>query len=102
MAKKRKKRVVKKRKAAKATCKPCKLSPRALGLSLGIIWGLAVLIIGLAATFWGYGTQFVSMFEALYPGFKLGIQGCIIGGLWGLVDGFVFGVLLGWIYNRFN
>ncbi len=108
MAKRKRKKAARKKlkkavkKIASAVCKPCKLSPRALGLGLGILWGLAVLLIGLAATYWGYGTQFVGMFEALYPGFKLGIQGCIIGGLWGLVDGFVLGVLLAWLYNKFN
>ncbi|GEM_PF-1834477 len=81
--------------------KASKLSPRAFGLAFGILWGLTVLMMGLAGTYWGYGAGFTNLFATLYPGFTLGVQGSIIGSLWGLVDGFIFGVLLAWLYNRF-
>ena len=95
------KKSVKKKFVAKAICRVCKCSPRALGLSFGILWGLAVLLMGLAATYFGYGLNFDNVMFTIYPGFKLGVVGSIIGGLWGLVDGFIFGVLVGWLYNQF-
>jgi len=107
MAKKRKKKAVKKKvvrskpKKAAVLCRTCKLSPRAFGLACGILWGLMILLVGLAATFWSYGTAFANLFATLYPGYALGVQGSIIGGLWGLVDGFICGVLIAWLYNRF-
>jgi tetrahydromethanopterin S-methyltransferase subunit G len=84
----------------KKFCSFNKLSPRALGLSMGIIFGLIVFIMGLAETYLGYGAGFVNLFVTLYPGFKAGFIGSIIGGLWGLVDGFVCGILIAWVYNK--
>ena len=86
---------------AKSVCRVSKCSPRALGLSFGILWGLAVFFMGLGATYFSYGLNFDNMMFAMYPGFQLGLVGSIIGGLWGLVDGFIGGVIIGWLYNRF-
>lgn len=110
MAKKRSKKTVKKSvkrsvasvpRTVKSEYKHGLICPRALGLGFGIVWGLMILFVGLSATYWGYGTQFANLFSTLYPGFVIGVKGSIIGGLWGLVDGFVMGVLIGWFYNRF-
>ena len=38
----------------------CKISPLAFGLSLGVVWGGAVLIMGLLSHFFAYGTAFVT------------------------------------------
>lgn len=80
----------------------CKLSPVGLGLSLGILWGLSLLVIGLLAYYYAYGHPFVSAVGTLYLGYEPSIKGSIIGGLIGFVDAFITGFLIAWLYNRFS
>ncbi|MDI9818984.1 MULTISPECIES: bacteriophage holin [unclassified Legionella] len=79
----------------------CKLSPVALGLSLGILWGISVFIMGLIASYYAYGQPFVEALGALYIGYAPTILGSFIGGLIAFVDAFISGVILAWLYNFF-
>ena len=78
------------------------LSKRALGLSLGLIWGLTVLI----TTWWlliaGSSGSTISNVGRFYFGYSFSWIGGIIGLLWGFVDGFVCGFIIAWLYNIFN
>lgn len=78
------------------------LSTKALGLSLGIVTGLAVLL----ATWWlviiGSAGATVAKFHKFFPGYTVSWGGGIIGGIWGFVYGFIAGFLLAWIYNAVN
>jgi uncharacterized membrane protein len=78
-----------------------RLSPIALGLALGIIWGLSVLIMGLISTYYPYGKAFVASLGTVYTGFAPTVRGSIIGGLIGFVDAFILGLILAWLYNLF-
>lgn len=80
----------------------CKLSPVALGLAIGILWGVSLLVMGLVAHFYVYGKPFVDALATLYWGYEPSIQGSVIGGIIGLVDGFIMGALIGWLYNKFS
>lgn len=80
----------------------CKISPLALGLALGIMWGVSVLLMGLVAFHFMYGTAFVSTMGALYVGYEASILGSVIGGLIGFVDAFIVGVIIAWLYNVFS
>lgn len=80
----------------------CKLSPSALGLSLGVIWGLSMFLLGLSAYYYSYGKPFVDAMATLYLGFEPSIRGSIIGGVIGFVDAFITGFIIAWLYNRFN
>ncbi|WED42845.1 bacteriophage holin [Legionella cardiaca] len=79
----------------------CKLCPVSLGLSLGILWGVFVLIIGLIATYNAYGKPFVAAMGGLYIGYQPTILGSLIGGLIAFIDFFIFGFLIAWLYNLF-
>ncbi|CEK09209.1 bacteriophage holin [Legionella hackeliae] len=79
----------------------CKLSPVALGLSLGVIWGISILILGLIATYYSYAKPFVSAMGALYVGYEPTVIGSLLGGLIAFIDFFIFGFLIGWLYNLF-
>lgn len=96
MAKKRKKTT------RKTACSPCsgKLNPKAFALAAGLLWGLACLIMGIAASY-GYGTGFEKLFSTIYIGYSTTIGGSIIGGIWGFVDAFIGGYILVWLYNKF-
>ena len=80
----------------------CRLSPLALGLAFGILWGVIVLVLGLIAHFIDYGTPFVSSMGTLYIGYGPSILGSIIGGLIGFVDAFIGGFIIAWLYNLFG
>ena len=82
-----------------------KLSVRAMVLTIGILWGGAVFITGLANLAWNeYGIEFLKVVASIYPGYKAsGSFGDVITGtLYALVDGGVCGLILAWLYNRFT
>ncbi len=78
-----------------------KLSPLALGLSAGILWGLSTLIMGLMVHYFAFGTEYVTALGNIYVGYGESLQGSIIGGAMGFVHGLVYGALIAWIYNFF-
>lgn len=79
-----------------------KLNVRACGLSLGILWGASLVIMGIVAMISnGYGMGFVDAVGTLYIGYNATVLGAIIGGLWGFVDGGIGGLILAWLYNKF-
>lgn len=80
----------------------CKLCPVALGLSLGVIWGVSVFFIGMVAHFYLYGRPFVEALGVLYIGYDPSIAGCVIGGLIGFLDAFLGGLIIAWLYNVFS
>jgi hypothetical protein len=77
-----------------------RLQPFAFGIAIGVVWAVGVLLGGLVAMI-GYGAVFVNALGTVYIGYSASIVGAIIGGIWALVDGFVAGALIAWVYNRF-
>ena len=80
----------------------CKLSPLPFGLSLGVIWGASVLLMGLLAHYFAYGNAFVTAMGVVYIGYDPSITGSIIGAIFGFIDALVGGVLIAWLYNVFS
>ncbi len=85
-----------------------KLSAKSLAIALGLVWGGAVLLVGVAATVRGvqadggyYGKDFLLAVASVYPGYSATgtIGDVIVGALYGLVDGAVGGAVLAWLYN---
>ena len=78
------------------------LRKRALGLSIGLVWGLAILL----CTWWfiifeKQGEIFGKLSE-VYLGYSISWGGSFIGFIWGFVDGFIAGVLIAWLYGVFS
>jgi hypothetical protein len=75
------------------------LRKRALGIAVGLIWGLTVMI----ATWWllirGAHGHLLSTLGAFYFGYSFSFVGGIVGLIWGFVDGFICGFLIAWLYN---
>jgi len=81
-----------------------RLNLRALSLAAAVVWGLALLLTGLANMIWtGYGAGFLGTVASFYPGYHASgsFADLIVGTLYALVDGAVFGLVFGWLYNRF-
>ena len=76
-----------------------RLSPNALGVAIGVLWAVYVLSVGITAMF-GWGTALVSAISSLYIGYGPSILGAVIGALWGFVDGYIAGLVIGWLYNK--
>lgn len=79
-----------------------RLSPKALALASGILWGGAILFVGLinlAAP--SYGADYLKLMSSVYPGFHASrtFGDVLVGTGYGLVDGAIAGWLLGWLYN---
>ncbi len=74
---------------------------RALGLALGILWGLGVFFLGIAALVipGQWGDQMVWILGNVYVGYDASVVGALIGAVWGFADGFIGGALLAWLYN---
>jgi len=81
-----------------------KLNVKALALTAGILWALAVLFVGAVNLIWsGYGRAFLQLMASIYPGYHAaGSPGdLIVGTLYALVDGAIGGLVFGWVYNLF-
>ncbi|MDP3559188.1 MAG: bacteriophage holin [Legionellaceae bacterium] len=79
----------------------CRISPVALGIASGLLWGFSLLFMGLVAHYLFYGVTFVETMGTLYMGYGPTVLGSFLGGLFGFVDGFVRGFILAFIYNFF-
>jgi hypothetical protein len=81
-----------------------KFNTKALALSSAILWGLAMLVTGLANLIWGnYGQQFLQLMSSVYPGYHAtrSITDVFVGTLYGAADGLVGGAIFAWLYNQF-
>lgn len=81
-----------------------RLNVKAMGLALGLLWGAAMLIVGLANMVWeGYAQAFVDLMASVYPGYHgtASLWQVSVATLYGLVDGAIGGAVLAWVYNLF-
>ena len=81
------------------------ISVKAITLSSEILWGDAMLFVGLIhlATS-SYGGDFLRMMSSVYPGADTAprLGRVLLGAVHGFVDGVVAGLLLGWLYSAFD
>ena len=77
-----------------------RLRKRALGMALGIVWGLAVFVVTISTIVRG-GGETLYLLEALYLGYRVTYLGAFVGLVWGFVNGFIAGVLIAWFYDLF-
>ena len=76
---------------------------KALAFTSGVIWGGALLFVGLANLAWAdYGQAFLNVMASVYPVYKAtaSIGQVMLATVYGLVDGAVAGLIFGWLYNR--
>ena len=78
------------------------LRKRALGLSLGIVWGLAIMFGTWFMIIVDAGGEIFSKISTFYIGYSLSWVGGFIGFIWGFLYGFISGFLIAWIYNIAN
>lgn len=79
-----------------------KLNVKALGLTLGIVWGGGIFILGFMSLFLNWGTGIVNLMGSVYLGYHATLGGILIGTIWGFCDGAVCGALIAWLYNKLS
>lgn len=81
-----------------------KLSIRAMALTAGLIWGGALLLVGIVNLMSpAYGRAFLELCASVYPGYRAEptFTSVIVGTLYGVVDGGIAGAVFAWLYNLF-
>ncbi len=79
-----------------------KLSTLSLALTAAILWGVSVLLCGIANMNWpDYAVSFLDVLDSIYPGYHRDgtMRNVIVGALYAVVDGGIGGLLFGCIYN---
>ena len=80
-----------------------KLDVKAMALTIGLVWGAAMLLAGVAYLVSdGYAEAFLGVMASVYPGYHASSSfgDVIVGTLYGLVDGAVGGAVVAWLYNQ--
>ncbi len=70
-------------------------------LAFGVVWGIAMFIIGILGWLCGFGLVFIELFGSVYIGFAPTFIGSIIGLFFGFCDAFIGGFILAILYNFF-
>lgn len=81
-----------------------KFNVKALALAAGALWGAVVFLTALTNLIWpSYGQACLEVLASVYPGYDAipSFGQLIIGTGYGLVDGFIGGLVFGWLYNLF-
>ena len=83
-----------------------KLSIWPFTIALGILWGVVMLLTGIANLIWPtYGVEFLQMLASVYPGYNYDEAGnfgaVIVGTLYAVLDAAIFGLVLALLYNAF-
>ena len=78
-----------------------RLKPVALGLSLGIFWGLSLFLLTFFILWHGETMELTSKLGRVYLGYTVSIPGAFIALAYGFVHAFVSGAIIGFLYNLF-
>lgn len=80
-------------------CTPAKISACALAFAFAVTCALAFGVIGMVAWHFKIGGAWASVVSSIYVGFALTPKGIAIGMLWGFLEGYILGLLIGCFYN---
>lgn len=72
-----------------------------LGISAGLVFGLYMVGLTIAAMHWGIMTDMLNMMVGTLPGYALTYKGAGFGFLYGFLEGFVLFWLIAVFYNLF-
>jgi len=76
-----------------------KLNVKSFALTVGIIWGLCIFLGTWWIIVWDGSSADMTWLGQMYRGYTVTPLGCLIGLVWGFVDGFIVGMVFAWLYN---
>jgi hypothetical protein len=79
-----------------------KLNVKSFAMSLGICFGLAVLLVTIWFLIMGYQGSTLGLLRKIYLGYSVSWPGAFIGLVWGFVDGLISGAIFAWLYNKLS
>ena len=71
------------------------------GMALGVTSAVLVFLLGIMASFFGWGVEAAQVLSSLFLGFGPTFVGTVAGAVWAFVAGLIAGILIAWLYNRF-
>jgi hypothetical protein len=83
------------------TNQQCRLHVVGLGVAFGLTTAFIMLVYGIVAWKYSFGTPVVDLMSSIYIGYHPTLIGSAIGGLYGFLDGFVCGALIAVFYNLY-
>lgn len=78
-----------------------KLNTKAFALAAGIVWGINWFILTWWMILFEGITQEVTLLGRWYRGFTVSPVGSLVALGYGFIDGFMIGLLVAWLYNKF-
>jgi hypothetical protein len=75
-----------------------RIQPLALGIAIGVLAAVYIAFLAIAAMN-DWGVELIAPIASVYIGYEASVPGALIGAAWALVDGFIAGVVIAWIYN---
>ena len=75
------------------------IKPFKLGVSVGIVWGLALFVCTIFAIYTRYAVDFLEVIKSVYLGYSISWGGAFIGLAYGFLDGLIGIAIIAWIYN---
>ena len=78
-----------------------KLNVKACAFAFSVFWGVAIFLLTWWLILLDGATSEVTALGRFYIGYNVSAGGSVIGLLWGLVDGFICGAIIAWLYNFF-
>ena len=80
-----------------------KISPCALGMGFGALWGLYLFILALTTAaninFIWFNVGTFNMIQTVYPWYAVGLIGAFVGLILGVICGYICGFIIAWTYN---
>jgi hypothetical protein len=78
-----------------------RLKPSALGIAIGVVWGVSLFATTWISYYTGYAKAFLeALAVSIYPGYSISPAGSFLGLVYGFFDGLVSGAVIAWLYNR--
>jgi len=92
--------------AKKKLTESCKFKPQSLAKAFALLCGLylflAALLPALGFEVLWWNNRALTILAAFYPGLAPTFLGALIGLIWGVVTGALYGLIIAWIYDRFS
>jgi len=77
-----------------------KLNVKAFALTCGLVWGVAIFLLTWWIIAFEGATGEATLIGLLYRGYNISPIGSLVGFVWALGDGLIFGAIFAWLYNH--